>query len=323
MLTAPIGDNLACATYYAPRGRRRMYTLASVLSMRYLYPTDLLIGVIGGEGSGKSTLIKGLFPGLELTNDDEGVNVSPTPIFQFSEEDLFSAHTFHLDIRYEFAFHQPYEIVEAIKMVVDANRRVVVEHFDLIYRHLGMNAQVVFGIGEDVQVYRPTIFGPSPDKIKQIADDSLRYRLMTHSAEDLVQYVLGRDFGVIPDVLHSDVRHGFVIGFPEKPDADLQTLEDKVNALIKADVSIRPDKGDYIRVGNDRVRCTGKRIHVKSCLQLHGRPTRHKSSNDSECYDQTGPSIAGHSPCRYNSVNNTPTHTDYLICVPRFSTTPT
>jgi len=268
MLTMPIKDNLVYATYHAPRGRKRMYTLASVLSMRYLYPTDLLIGVIGDEGSGKSTLIQGLFPGLELTNDDEGVNVSPAPIFEFSEEDFFSGHTFHLDIRYESAFHQLFEIVEAIKSAIDANRRVVVEHFDLIYQQLGINAQVIFGIGEDVRVYRPSIFGPLPEKIRQVAEESFRYRLMTHSAEDLVQYVLGKDFGVVPDVLHSDVRHGFVIGFPKKPDADLQALEDKVNALIDADVTIRPDKGDYIRVGEDRVYCTGKRIHVKSSSEI-------------------------------------------------------
>jgi hypothetical protein len=236
--------------------------------MRYLYPTDLLIGVIGGDGSGKSTLIQGLFPGLELTNDDEGVNIRPTPIFRFSEEDFFSAHTFHLDIRYETAFHQIFEIVDAIKKVIDANRRVVVEHFDLIFRHLGMNAQVIFGIGEDVRVYRPSIFGPLPERIKQITDESLRFRLMTHSAEDLVQYVLSRDYGVVPDVLHSDVRHGFIIGFPKKPEPDLQELEDKVNALIEADVSIRPDKGDYIRVGEDKVYCTGKRIHVKTSSEI-------------------------------------------------------
>jgi hypothetical protein len=264
----PIKDNLVYATYYAPRGRKRLYTLASVLSMRYLYPTDLLIGVIGGEGSGKSTLIQGLFPGLELTNDDEGVNVNPTPIFEFSEDDFFSAHTFHLDIRYESAFRQTYEIVDAIKRAIDDNRRVVVEHFDLIYRPLGMNAQVIFGIGEDVRVYRPSIFGPLPEQIKKVTDESLRFRLMTHSAEDLVQYVLGRDYGVVPAVLHSDVRHGFIIGFSEKPKPDLQDLEDKVKALIAANVPIRPDKGDYIRVGEDRVYCTGKRIHVKSSSEI-------------------------------------------------------
>ena len=66
---------------------------------------------------------------------------------------------------------------------------------------------------------------------------------MTHSAEDLVQYILSKHYGVVPDMLHSDVRHGFIIGFPEKPDTDLQVLEDKVY-------------------------CIGKRIHVKSSSEI-------------------------------------------------------
>ena len=96
----PIKENLIYATYYAPRGSKRLYILGGELSQRYLYPTDLLIGIIGAEGSGKSTLIKGLFPGLELTNDDDGVNLQPAPIFKFAGKDFFSGHTFHLDIRY-------------------------------------------------------------------------------------------------------------------------------------------------------------------------------------------------------------------------------
>jgi hypothetical protein len=72
-------ETLIYSAYYAPRGRQRLYMLAGELSNRYIYPNDLLIGIIGAEGSGKSTLIKGLFPGLELTNDDEGVNLRPMP----------------------------------------------------------------------------------------------------------------------------------------------------------------------------------------------------------------------------------------------------
>ncbi|MEW6711373.1 MAG: hypothetical protein AB1403_16230, partial [Candidatus Riflebacteria bacterium] len=60
-------ETLIYSVYYAPRGRPRLYTLAGQLAGRYLTPDDLLIGIIGAEGSGKSTLIKGLFPGLELT----------------------------------------------------------------------------------------------------------------------------------------------------------------------------------------------------------------------------------------------------------------
>ncbi|MCP4297972.1 MAG: hypothetical protein GY786_20480, partial [Proteobacteria bacterium] len=74
----PLRENLIYSTYYAPRGRKRLYSLGNLLSQRYISPNDQLIGVIGSEGAGKSTLIKALFPGLELTNDDDGVNVRPT-----------------------------------------------------------------------------------------------------------------------------------------------------------------------------------------------------------------------------------------------------
>ena len=107
--------NLVEVRYHAPRGQRRLYSLAENLSREYLFPTDVLVGVIGLEGAGKSTLIRGLFPGLELTNDDEGINHNTSPLFDFDEHDYFSGHTFHLDIRFESAFHQMHEIADAIR----------------------------------------------------------------------------------------------------------------------------------------------------------------------------------------------------------------
>lgn len=268
MLRMPIKDTLIYASYYAPRGRKRMYILGSQLSKMYLYPSDLVIGIIGGEGSGKSTLIKGLFPGLELTNDDEGVNLRPCPLFTFSEDDFFSGHTFHLDVRYELAFRQKFEIVDAINKAVECERRVVIEHFDLIYEQLGYNAQVLVGIGEEVRVYRPSVFGPSPLLVKTRTEETLPYRLMTHTAEDLVQYILGRDYNFVPTVLHSDVRHGFIIGFEEKPEIDLEDVERKVLGIIEENIPIKPGKGDFILAGDREVYCTGKRIHVKSTGEI-------------------------------------------------------
>ena len=141
-------ETLIYATYYAPRGRNRLYLVAAELSQKYLTPTDLVIGVLGAEGSGKSTLMKGLFPGLELTNDDDGINVRPTPLIDFDPKDAFSGHTFHIDVRYELAFHQKFELTEVIHKAVTHGRRVIIEHFDLVYQALGYNAQVLFGIGE-------------------------------------------------------------------------------------------------------------------------------------------------------------------------------
>lgn len=257
-------ETLIYSTYYAPRGRQRLYILGSELSQRYLYPTDLLIGIIGAEGSGKSTLIQGLFPGLHLTNDDEGVNVKHAPIYDFSPDDYFSGHTFHIDVRYELAFKQRYEIVDAINNVIIHRRRAVVEHFDLIYDTLGYNAQVIFGVGEEVIVARPNVFGPFPSAIKTVVDRTIKFRLMAHSAEDITSYILERDYNYSREILHSDVKHGFVINFPEKPDIDLDELERKVLDVIEADVPIRPDGENTIRIGDTQMFCTGTRTHTKS-----------------------------------------------------------
>ncbi len=57
-----------------------MYALGMQLAQLYLSPFDKLIGIIGKAGSGKSSLLRGMFPGLELTNDDDGVYIRPLPI---------------------------------------------------------------------------------------------------------------------------------------------------------------------------------------------------------------------------------------------------
>ena len=74
------------STYFAPRGRTRMYTLGMQLAQLYLSPFDKLIGIIGEAGSGKSALIRGMFPGLELTNDDDGVYIRPLPLLDIDDQ---------------------------------------------------------------------------------------------------------------------------------------------------------------------------------------------------------------------------------------------
>ncbi|MBD3241507.1 MAG: alanine-tRNA synthetase second additional domain-containing protein [Chitinivibrionales bacterium] len=257
-------ETLIYATYYAPRGRRRLFRLGSDLSQRYLKPDDLLIGVLGAEGAGKSTLIMGLFPGLQLTNDDDGVNVTPAPLYDFSPDDHFSAHTFHIDVRFERAFKQTHEIVEAINRAITHRRRVIVEHFDLIYDALGYNAQVLFGVGEEVIVARPSVFGPHPPTIKAIVDKTIKFRLMAHTAEDITSLILYRDYGYRRPMLHSDVKHGFVIKFPEKPAIDIAELEAKVKAVIDADDPVQGAGEDRLAIGAETMYCTGTRTHVKS-----------------------------------------------------------
>jgi hypothetical protein len=257
-------ETLLYAAYYAPRGSYRLYMVAAELAQKYLTPTDLLIGILGAEGSGKSTLIKGLFPGLELTNDDEGINVRPTPLYDFDPADPFSGHTFHVDARYELAFHQKYELAEAIIKAIEHNRRVVVEHFDLLYEALGHNAQVLIGIGEEIIVARPTVFGPFPQVIKTIVDKTIKYRLMAHSAEDITTMVLEKDYRIPFPPLHSDVPQGFVLNFKERPDVDLHDLEKKVQAIIAKDLPLASCGDNTLGIGERTMPCTGTRTHVSS-----------------------------------------------------------
>ena len=257
-------ETLIYAVYYAPRGRLRLYRLGRDIAERHLFPTDLLVGIIGAEGAGKSTLIRGLFPGLELTNDDEGINLRTAPIFDFTETDRFGPHTYHIDVRYEQAFHQIWEIAEVVTEAIKHRRRVIVEHFDLLYPHLNFNAQIILGVGEEVVVARPNVFGPNPDAIKEIVYRTVKYRKMAHSAEDITTMILARDYGVPIPNLHSDVKHGFVVGFDKLPGIDLAKLEAQVKAYIEQDLPISPEDEDNIRIGDDIIPCTGIRTHVTS-----------------------------------------------------------
>lgn len=271
MGTAILGshqETLIYAVYYAPRGRLRLYRLGSGIAQRHLLPTDLLIGVIGSEGAGKSTLIRGIFPGLELVNDDDGINMRSAPLFDFAEKDVFGPHTYHIDVRYEQAFHQLWEIAEAVTKAVKHQRRVIVEHFDLLYPHLEFNAQILLGIGEEVLVARPSVFGPFPEPIRAVVHRTVQYRKMAHSAEDITSLILSKQYGIPFPSFHSDVKHGFAIGFADPPNIDLKKLEDDVKAIIAKNLPITPVCGDMISIGTDKMACSGMRTHVKFSGQI-------------------------------------------------------
>ena len=258
------------SSYYAPRGHHRMYALGREIAQQYLAPSDKLIGIIGDAGSGKSALIRGMFPGLELTNDDNGVYVRPLPIL---EQDrgfaFFSPHTYHLDVRFENGFTQMSELAEAISEALHKGRRVIVEHFDLIYPLLGANANLLIGVGEQVLIARPNVFGPDPEEIRKTVYDSLHYRLMAHSAEDLCEMFIS-EFDLKREG-HSDVKHGFVIYYPDtKPSFDIREIEKRVNDLIAKDVPITYVDDHHISVGDSIQECDGPRIHVRRTGQIKG-----------------------------------------------------
>lgn len=258
------------SVYFAPRGRDRMYALGMQIAQLHLSPFDRIIGVIGEAGSGKSMLIKGMFPGLELTNDDEGVNIRPLPILcQEDENRFYSPHTYHLDMRFEMGFTQLHVLVDAIRQAVERGKRVIVEHFDLLYEALGFNADLIVGIGEEVIVTRPNVFGPLPDTIASIVHKSIRTRQMAHTAEDLCERHMNHE-----DYLrceHADIKNGFLLTFPDtRPEIDIQRLEEQVLADIRADLPVEYADDGHVRIGGGIQPCTGPRTHVSSTGKIEG-----------------------------------------------------
>jgi len=253
------------ATYFAPRGRQRLYNLGHQLAQRHLNASDLIIGFIGGPGAGKSRLISGMFPGLELTNDDEGVNIRPLPLLDACENEFFGSHTYHVDIRFESAFTQPGILADAIRTAVEQNRRVIIEHFDLIYNTLRMDADVMIAIGEEVIVTKPTIFGPKPDALAKQVFKSLKYRKMAHTAEDLTSMVLEDDYNFKAPPIHGDIRHGFLLEFDECPEVPILDLEKKVMGFIDKKLRVSRVDEEHISIGDKKkYYCTGPRIHVRN-----------------------------------------------------------
>ncbi len=256
------------SSYYAPRGHNRMYTLGMQLAQLYLSPHDKLIGIIGEAGSGKSALIRGMFPGMELTNDDNGVYVRPLPLLEMDRGiAFFSPHTYHVDIRFENGFTQMSVLADAIADALHHGKRVVVEHFDLIYPLLKANANLLIGVGEQVLVSRPNVFGPEPEELREVVYSSLHYRLMAHTAEDLCEFCLGPE--IVQHCGHDDVRHGFCMYFQDThPQINLIELEEKINELIRKDLPITYVDDNHVSIGGELHKCNGPRIHVGRTGQI-------------------------------------------------------
>jgi len=248
--------------YFAPRGKERLLLLGEQLSQRHLSFSDRLIGIVGDAGSGKSSVINGLLPGLELVNDDD--NINPMKIMQVRDLDRsFDAGTYHIDMRFQLAFTQMYEVVSFVKEALKRNRRLIIEHFDQLYPFLGMNADLIIGIGEEIVVTRPNIFGPLPKDIYDIVFTSVKYRRMAHTAEDITTMLLSTKFGYESgNWTHSDVRRGFVLNFKEKPSIDLAELESMIKEKIGEKLPVSYYDDNHIKIGDDLQYCTSPRIHL-------------------------------------------------------------
>lgn len=276
--SARMQQNHLYSVFFAPRGLTRMVELGMQIAQQYLSPFDKLIGIIGEAGSGKSMLVKGIFPGLELTNDDEGVNIRPLPILDIDSASFYHAHTYHLDVRFESAFTQLWELKEAILTALDQGKRVVVEHFDMIYPLLGVNANLLIGVGSEILVTRPNMFGPEPQDIADSVFHTITERKMAHSAEDLVGHIL--ESQGITRFAHRDVKHGFILVFDEKPDLDLMALELDVKAAIDLDLPISYADDKHIMIGEHLYHCTGPRMHVSSTGKIKNFKLLHEFIED-------------------------------------------
>lgn len=254
--------------YFAPRGKERLIFLGEQIAQQHLHYNDKLIGIVGDAGSGKSSLIKGMFPGLELSNDDDVLD--PRKILQARNplEDIPDSASYHIDIRFAMAFVQMYEIADFVHSVLERGRRVIIEHFNLLYPVLGINADIIIGIGEEIIVTRPSIFGPLPESIYRIVHQSQRYRKMAHSAEEITMIVL-EEMNIPTEIYYSsDIRCGFVLRFVKEIDLDFDFLAKRIDEIMQKGLSIGYYDDDHIKVGDKIQPCNGPRIHITNTKDI-------------------------------------------------------
>lgn len=277
--------------YFAPRGKERLLYLGDQIGRRHLNFADKLVGIIGDAGSGKSSLIRGMFPGLELTNDDDRLDTHQIMRVRNLEDSFANSTTFHIDMRFQMAFTQMHEIVDFVNGALEQERRVVVEHFNLLYPALQRHADIMVGIGEEIMAVRPNIFGPLPQNLYDIVHASLRHRKMAHTVEDLTIQLLLEEFKIDHKIFFSsDIRKGFLLRFTEKVDLDLEKLACRIMDRLAEHLPVRYHDETHIMVGEELLRCQGPRLHVANTSEVNNFRllTRFFYDNKNETYCLVG-----------------------------------
>ena len=90
---------------------------------------------------------------------------------------------------------------------------------------------------------------------------------MAHTAEDLCEFCMPAE--ELARCGHDDVKHGFVISFPDRaPAFDIQELESNVNAMIAENLPVTYLDTNHVSIGGQSHLCTGPRIHVTHTGQI-------------------------------------------------------
>jgi len=92
---------------------------------------------------------------------------------------------------------------------------------------------------------------------------------MVHTAEDLTCKILEEQFNFSHSQYHSDVKHGFVLEFSEKPNFNIAELEKRVQKYIDDELDVCYLDDTHIRIGDeDQFHCTGPRLHVRNTGEI-------------------------------------------------------
>ena len=243
-------DPFMYTEYYAPRGRKRLLELGNTITSQYLSPEDRCIGILGEAGSGKSLIVRGMFPGLQLTNDDEDVYTRPLPLMDHFESGRFRDHTYHMDVRFESAFTQPYRLARPCGRPSTPDGGWSSSTSICSIPPWAAMQSCWWASEKRSSWPGPTFSLPSHD-IAQKVLRSIHYRRMVHTAEDLVCHILDIDYGIPTSTLvHGDVKRGFLLEFEEKPSFSVEEVQKRAKEFIDAKLDVCYLDEHHIRIGD-------------------------------------------------------------------------